>query len=149
MSEPYFQNIQKEILFYKEHLEKNNMTIDKTNKMFLDLILNILEYFGTEDPNKLDEMCEYNILTMRKEFENVIYNTSVSERVEAVLLTFFLRIAKEMEIKYQKIENESLAKLYSLITSKDFKLPSYIKDQKEFALENLPDNVKRMLYMKS
>ncbi len=149
MSEPYFQNIQKEILFYKEHLEKNNMTIDKTNKMFLDLILNILEYFGTEDPNKLDEMCEYNILTMRKEFENVIYNTSVSERVEAILLTFFLRIAKEMEIKYQKIENESLAKLYSLITSKDFKLPSYIKDQKEFALENLPDNVKRMLYMKS
>ena len=148
MNEPYFKNIQKDILSFKEYLEKNNMTIDKTNKMFLDLILDILEYFGTEDPDKLDEMCEYNVLTMRKEFENVIYKTSVSEKVETVLLTFFLRIAKEMEVKYQKIENTSLAKLYSLMTSKDFKLPSYIKSQKVFALDAMPENIKRMLYLK-
>ncbi len=148
MKEPYFKNIQQDILSYKEYLEKNNMTIDKTNKMFLDLILDILEYFGTEYPDKLDEMCEYNVLTMRKEFENIIYKTSVSEKVEAVLLTFFLRIAKEMDVKYQKIENESLAKLYSLMTSKDFKLPSYIKSQKVFALDAMPENIRRMLSLK-
>ncbi|HEY9203909.1 MAG TPA: hypothetical protein VIM82_06210 [Sulfurimonas sp.] len=148
MNEPYFINIQKDILSFKEYLEEHNMTIDKTNKMFLDLILDILEYFGTEDPDKLDELCEYNILTMRKEFENIIYKTSVSEKVEAILLTFFLRIAKEMEIKYQKIENESLAKLYSLINSKDFKLPSYIKSQKVFALDAMPENIRRMLSLK-
>jgi hypothetical protein len=34
------------------------------------------------------------------------------------------------------------------MTSKDFKYPSYIKSQKEFALENMPENIKRMLYLK-
>lgn len=148
MNETYFQNIQKDILSYREHLEKNNVTIDKTNKMFLHLILNILEYLGTEDPEKLDELCEYNIMTMKKEFESVIYGSSVSERVQAILLTFFMRIAKEMDLKYKNIENESLSKLYSLMTSKDFKYPSYIKSQKNFALESMPDNIKRMLYLK-
>lgn len=148
MNQPYFKNIQKDILSFKEYLEKHNMTIDKTNKMFLDLILDILEYFGTEDPDKLDELCEYNILTMRKEFENVIYKTSVSEKVETTLLTFFLRIAKEMDVKYQTIENESLSRLYSLINSKDFKLPSYIKSQKVFALDAMPENIRRMLSLK-
>ncbi|MCK9454958.1 MAG: hypothetical protein WCY51_06940 [Sulfurimonas sp.] len=148
MNEPYFENIQKDILSYRDYLEKNNMTIDKTNKMFLDLILDILYYFGTENPAKLDELCEYNILTMRKEFESVIYGTSVSEKTETVLLTFFLRIAKEMNVKYNNIENESLAKLYSLMTSKDFKYPSYIKSQKVFALDSMPENIKRMLSLK-
>lgn len=148
MNEPYFKNIQKDILSFRDYLEEHNMTIDKTNKMFLDLILDILEYFGTEDPDKLDELCEYNILTMRKEFENVIYKTSVSEKVEAVLLTFFLRIAKEMDVKYQTIENESLSRLYSLISSKDYKLPSYIKSQKVFALDAMPENIRRMLSLK-
>ena len=149
MDTPYFKEIQKDILKYKAHLEKNNMIIDKTNKLFLDLILDILQYLGTEDPQRLDELCEYNILTMRGELEKVIRGTSVSEKVQSVLLMFAMRIAKEMDIKYNRIENDSLKKLYSLMTSKDFKLPSYIKDQKEFALENMPDNIKRMLYMKS
>lgn len=141
---PYFKNLQNDILIYKDYLDKNNMIIDKTNKMFLDLILNILDYLGAEDPEKLDMQCEYNILTMRKEFESIIYSTSVSEKAQAVLLTFFLRIANEMRIKYQKIENENLCKLYDLMTSKDFKYPSYIKDQKVFALEKMPENIKRM-----
>ncbi|MCK9472164.1 hypothetical protein [Sulfurimonas sp.] len=148
MPESYFKNIQKDILSYKNHLNKNNMTIDKTNKLFLNLILDILEYLGTQDPKKLDEFCEYNIMTMKKEFEGVIHGTSVSEQTQATLLTFFMRIAKEMDVKYRNIENESLAKLYSLMTSKDFRYPSYIKDQKEFALESMPDNIKRMLYLK-
>ncbi|MBE0513854.1 hypothetical protein [Sulfurimonas sp.] len=148
MNEPYFQNIQKDILSYRENLEKNNMIIDKTNKMFLHLILDILEYLGTEDPQKLDELCEYNIMTMKKEFESVIHGSSVSEKVQAILLTFFMRIAKEMDIKYENIENESLSKLYALMTSKDFKYPSYIKSQKSFTLESMPDNIKRMLYLK-
>ena len=144
----YFKDIQKDILKYKEYLDKNNVTIDKTNKIFLDLILNILEYFGTQDPQKLDEQCEYNILTMKKEFESVIYGTSVSEKAQLILLTFFLRIAKEMEVKYRHIDNESLNKLYTIMTSKSYKYPSYIKDQKYFALEKMPDNIKRMELLK-
>ena len=148
MNEPYFQNIQKDILSYKEHLEKNNMIIDKTNGIFLNLILDILEYLGTENPQKLDELCEYNIMTMKKEFESVIHSSSVSEKAQAILLTFFMRIAKEMDLKYKNIENESISKLYALMTSKDFKYPNYIKSQKNFALESMPDNIKRMLYLK-
>lgn len=68
---------------------------------------------------------------MRKEFEGVIYGDAVNEKAQAILLTFFLRIAKEMEIKYKKIENENLEKLYALMTSKDFRYLSYIKDQKK------------------
>lgn len=149
MTAEYFGEKQKDIVAYKDYLDKHNIVIDKTNKMFLNLILDILNYLGTQEAHKLDEECEYNVMTMKKEFEDVIYSTSVNEKAQATLLIFFLRIAKEMEVKYSKIENDSLARLYSLITSKDFKLPSYIKDQREFALENMPDNIKRMLYMKS
>jgi hypothetical protein len=116
--------------------------------MFLNLILDILNYLGTEDADKLDEKCEYNIMTMKSEFEGVIYGNAVDEKAQSVLLTFFLRIAKEMEIKYKNIENEHLKKLYEIMTSKDFKYPSYIKSQKNFALENMPDNIKRMLWLK-
>lgn len=145
----YFREKQPQILLYREKLKKNNMVIDKTNLLFLNLILDILHYLGTENPEKLDELCEYNVLTMRQEFENVIYNDAVNEKAESVLLTFFLRIAKEMDVKYKQIENEYLQKLFTLLTSKEFKLPSYIKDQKSFALESMPDNIKRMLYLKS
>lgn len=145
----YFREKQPQILLYREKLKKNNMVIDKTNLLFLNLILDILHYLGTENPEKLDELCEYNVLTMRQEFENVIYNDAVNEKAESVLLTFFLRIAKEMDVKYKQIENEHLQKLFTLLTSKEFKLPSYIKDQKSFALESMPDNIKRMLYLKS
>lgn len=145
----YFKDAQSNILAYREKLQQNNMVIDKTNLLFLNLILDILEYLGTEDGDKLDELCEYNVLTMRGEFDEVIKGDAVNEKAQAVLLTFFLRIAKEMEIKYKNIQNEQLKKLYSLVTSKDFKYPSYIKSQKNFALESMPDNIKRMLYMKS
>lgn len=145
----YFHDVQPQILLYRERLEKNNMVIDKTNLLFLNLILNILNYLGHENPEKLDELCEYNVLTMRQEFEGIIRNEAVNEKAQSILLTFFLRIAKEMEIKYKQIENEDLQELFTLLTSKEFKLPSYIKSQKSFALENMPDNIKRMLYMKS
>ncbi|DAB27363.1 MAG: hypothetical protein A2513_11170 [Sulfurimonas sp. RIFOXYD12_FULL_33_39] len=145
---PYFKNIQSDILAYKEKLDKNNVTIDKTNLMFLNLILDILEYLGTEDANNLDEQCEYNIMTMRKEFEGVIHSDAVNEKAQAILLTFFLRVAKEMEVKYKKIDNEYLQTLYSLMTSKDFKYPSYIKSQKTFALDKMPENIRRMEYLK-
>jgi hypothetical protein len=145
---PYFRKIQPDILIYREKLDKNSVTIDKTNLMFLNLILNILDYLAREDADKLDLQCEYNILTMHKEFEGIIYGDAVNEKAQAILLIFFLRIAKEMDVKYQKIENEGLSKLYELMTSKDFKYPSYIKDQQHFTLENMPDNIKRMEYLK-
>lgn len=145
---PYFKEIQADILRYKEHLCKNNVTIDKTNRMFLNLLVNILEYLGSEDADRLDEQCEYNILTMRKEFEAVIESNSINEKAQAVLLTFFLRIAKEMEVKYSKIENEHLRELYTIMTSKNYKYPSYIGNQKSFALEKMPANIKRMLHLK-
>lgn len=145
---PYFKNIQSDILTYKEKLDKNNVTIDKTNLMFLNIILDILKYLGTEDANKLDQQCEYNIMTMREEFENVIKGDAINEKAQAVLLTFFLRIAKEMDVKYGKIENEHLQKLYTTMTSKGYKYPSYIGSQKEFALDKMPSNIKRMEYLK-
>jgi len=144
----YFEQKQADILTYKEKLDKNSITIDKTNRMFLTLILNILDYLATEDAEKLDELCEYNVLTMREEFESVIYSDSVHEKAQSVLLTFFLRIAKEIDVKYSHIENEHLNQLYTLMTSKEYKYPSYIGGQKNFALEKMPANIKRMLHLK-
>lgn len=144
----YFENKQNDILKYKNYLEEHNIVIDKTNKEFLELILNILTYLATQDPQKLDEECEYNIMTMKKEFEGVIYSTNINEKAQATLLIFFLRIAAEILIKYKKIENEHLNKLYNMITSKDYRYPTYINDQKDFALENMPENIQRMLILK-
>lgn len=145
---PYFKNKQEEILAYKEYLDKHNVVIDKTNKMFLDLILNILNYLGTENPDTLDELVEYNIRTMHQEFEAVIEDNDITEKAQGILLTFFLRMSKEIDTKYSKIENEYLAELYRLMTSKNFKYPSYISFQKNFALEKMPQNIERMLYFK-
>jgi hypothetical protein len=145
---PYFKNKQSEIIIYKEFLDKNNVVIDKTNKIFLDLILNILNYLGTENPETLDDLCEYNIMTMHEQFEEVISGNIINEKAQTILLTFFLRIAKEMDIKYQVIQNKDLSELYTMMTSKDFKYPSYIGAQKNFALEKMPENIKRMLYFK-
>ena len=145
---PYFKERQADILAYKENLYKNNVVIDKTNQMFLDLSLGILEYLGTEDADKLDDLCEYNILTMHKEFEGVIYNDTVSAKAQSVLLIFFLRIAKEMDVKYKKIENKDLKSLFDIMTSKDFKYHDYIGSQKNFALEKMPATIERFLYFK-
>lgn len=144
----YFENKQNDILKYKNYLEEHNIVIDKTNKEFLELILNILTYLATQNPQKLDEECEYNIMTMKKEFEGVIYSTNINEKAQATLLIFFLRIAAEILIKYKKIENEHLNKLYYMMTSKDYRYPTYINDQKDFALENMPENIQRMLILK-
>ena len=145
---PYFKPIQADIAAYAEKLCKNNIAIDKTNKMFIELSVKILEYLATEDADKLDEQCEYNALTMGKEFESVIHGDSVGEKVQTILLTFFLRIAKEMEVKYNKIENKYLSELYDIMTSKKYKYPNYVGSQKEFALEKMPANIKRMEYLK-
>lgn len=145
---PYFKPLQADILNYRNKLDENNVVIDKTNKMFLDLILNILDYYASESPDKLDDLCEYNIMTMHEQFEEVIYGDAVNEKAQSILLTFFLRSAKEMDIKYKAIENEDLQKLYTMMTSRDFKYPSYISAQKNFALDKMPENIKRMLYFK-
>lgn len=145
---PYFKSRQADIAAYADKLEKNNMAIDKTNQMFIDLSIKILRYLATGDADKLDEQCEYNVLTMGKEFETAIEGNSVGEKVQTILLTFFLRIAKEMEVKYNKIDNEHLQELFDIMTSKKYKYPNYIGGQKEFALEKMPSNIKRMEYLK-
>jgi len=145
---PYFEQRQADILIYKDKLDKNNIIIDKTHKMFLDLILNILNYLATEEPQKLDELCEYNILTMHKQFEEVIYSNTVNEKAQSILLTFFLRIAKEIDVKNNAIENEYLQELYTIMTSKGYKYPDYVGSQKDFALDKMPANIKRMLHLK-
>ena len=45
---PYFKPLQADILIYKNKLDKENVVIDKTNKIFLDLILNILDYLARD-----------------------------------------------------------------------------------------------------
>ena len=145
---PYFKDKQADILKYKKYLNEHNMIIDKTNMMFLDLILNILNYLATEDADKLDDLCEYNILTMHKEFENVMDNNTINEKAQATLLTFFLRIGKEIEVKNGDIENTYVKELYTIMTSKGFKYPDYIGSQKNFALDKMPANITRMLHLK-
>ncbi|MCK4737839.1 MAG: hypothetical protein KAT10_04695 [Sulfurimonas sp.] len=144
----YFKELQPNIAIYADKLCKNNVAIDKTNLMFLELLVKILDYLATEDADKLDEQCEYNILTMGKEFEAVIHSDAINEKAQAVLITFFLRIAKEMEVRYKIIENEYFNNLYYLMTSKGYKYPSYISSQKNFALDKMPENIARMERMK-
>ncbi len=145
----FFKPLQKNILAFRDKLDAESIVFDQTNKMFLDLDLNILEYLGTEDSDKLDEWCEYNIRTMRQEFTEVINNQIINDKAQSTLLMFFLRIAKEMEVKYGSIENEHLRELYRIITSKEYRYPDYIKAQKNFALEIMPDKIEWMEYMKS
>ena len=144
----YFKELQPDIAIYADKLCKNNVAIDKTNLMFLELLVKILDYLSTEDADKLDEQCEYNILTMGKEFEDVIHGDAVNEKAQAVLITFFLRIAKELEVRYKIIENEYFNELYHLMTSKGYKYPNYIDAQKNFALDKMPENIARMERMK-
>ena len=143
--EKYFADKQDSIRRYKKNLESNNVTIDKTNLMFLNLILN---YLGNENPEKLDELFEYNILTMRKEFDGVVDKNIINEKAQAVLLTFFLRMAKELEVKYSNIENEDMNKLFTIMTAKGYKYPDYIRSQKNFTLDKMPENIKRFLHFK-
>jgi hypothetical protein len=145
---PYFKAKQEDILAYKENLDRNNVIIDKTNQIFLNLSLNILHYLGSEDADKLDNLFEYNILTMHKEFENVIYNDTVNAKAQSILLTFFLRIAKEVKVKTGEIQNKDLESLYKIMTSKKFKYHNYIDSQIYFTLEKMPENIKRFLYFK-
>lgn len=144
----FFADIQQDILTYRDYLDKHNMVIDKTNKMFMDLILNILTHLATADPDTLDETYEYNVLTMNEEFKNLIHSHITDERAEAILLVFFLRLAKEELIKYKKINNEYLHKLHELMTSKDYRYPEYIDHQKIFAMDCMPENIHRMLRFK-
>ena len=145
----FFKPLQANILSFRKNLDEHTVVFDQTNKMFLDLDLNILEYLGTEDGDKLDEWCEYNIRTMGHEVEEVINNQVINDKAQRTLLMFFLRIAKEMEVKYGSIENDHLRELYTIITSNDYRYPDYIKAQKNFALEIMPDKIEWMEYLKS
>ncbi len=144
----FFKSLQADILSYKDKLEKNNIVCDKTNRMFLNLNLNILEFFGSEDAQKLDVWGEYNILTMSNEFTEVIISGKTNEKAQAVLLMFSLRFAEEMKIKYGEIENESLQKLHAIMTAKGYKYPDYIKAQRNFALERLSVLIHHREYLK-
>lgn len=144
----FFEPIQEDILTFKEKFEKEFIVFDKTNQMFLDINLNLLEYVATEDPTKLETLCEYSIRTMGKEFKKVIEGNIKGEKAQAVLLMFFLRIANEKKVRKESIENPDLNRLYEIMTSPGYKYPEYIRSQKNFALEILPEKVKRMERLK-
>ncbi|MGB5964685.1 MAG: hypothetical protein WBF77_04925 [Sulfurimonadaceae bacterium] len=148
MMKPYFKEMQATILEYREKFDTDYITIDKTNQMFHDLSSNILEYFGTEDAELLDSLCEYNIITMHEQFEKVVEGNLTNEKAQGILMMFFLRSAKEIEIRAGKIENESLNKLYMIMTAKGYKYPDYISTQKRFALERLPEVIARIEMLK-
>ena len=145
----FFKPLQENILLFRDKLDEQYIVFDKTNRMFLDLDLNILYFLGNEDGDKLDQWCEYNIRTMGDKFEEIVNGQVVNEKIQRTLLMFFLRIAKEMEVKYGTIENEHLRELYRIMMSKDYNYPSYISSQKNFALEIMPDKVEWMEYLKS
>ncbi len=139
----FFKPFQADILNYKNELDKHNNVFDKTNQMFLDLNLTILDFLGSEDADKLDEWFDYNIVTMGNEFIKIIKDQNTSEKAEGIQLMFFLRLAEEMQVKYGTIENKDLEKLHEIMTSKDFKYPRYINEQKDFALDYMIEIIKR------
>ncbi len=139
----FFKPLQAELALYHKKLAQHNLVCDKTNQMFLELNLNILSYMAQEDAFKLDVWGEYNIITMGKEFVEVIRSGKTDEKAQAVLLMFFLRFAEEMKIKYGSIENASLQKLHSIMTAKGYKYPEYIAAQRRFALERLSVLIRR------
>ncbi len=139
----FFKPLQAEIAHYQKKLTQHNLVCDKTNQMFLELNLNILSYMAQEDASKLDVWGEYNIVTMGKEFVEVIRSGKTDEKAQAVLLVFFLRFAEEMNIKYGSCENASLHKLHAIMTAKGYKYPEYIKSQRNFALERLSVLIRR------
>jgi len=140
----YFEEIQDDILHYKERFDVGYITIDKTNTMFGNLSSEILHYLGTGDATLFDRAFEYNIQTMHNEFESVIARGVTNEKAQGTLMMFFLRCAEEMLIREGEIKNESLQKLYSIMTAKGYRYPSYIDKQKRFTLDNFPDIIKRM-----
>jgi len=144
----YFEEIQEDILHYKERFAVGYITIDKTNEMFHTLSLEILEYFGTGDASFFDRVFEYNIQTMHEQFEDVIARGVTNEKAQGTLMMFFLRCAEELMIREGEIENPSLKKLHTIMTAKGYKYPEYISFQKNFALERLPDIIKRMEMLK-
>ncbi len=139
----FFKPLQAEIAQYQRRLAQHNLVCDKTNKMFLELNLNILGYMAQEDALKLDMWGEYNIVTMGDEFIEVIRSGKTDEKAQAVLLMFFLRFAEEMKIKYGTIHNSSLQKLHAVMTAKGYKYPEYISAQRRFALERLSVLIRR------
>ena len=145
---PYFQEIQATILAYREKFDTNYIPIDKTNQMFHDLSSNILEYFGTENANTLDTICEHTALTMNEQFEKVVKGNETNEKAQGILMVFFLRSAQEIKIKAGEIENESLHKLYTIMTAKGYKYPDYISSQKRYALDRLPEVLERIEKLK-
>ena len=145
---PYFKELQTTILEYREKFDTNYITIDKTNQMFHDLSSNILEYFGTEDADLLDSICEHTALTMNEQFENVVNGNKTDEKAQGILMVFFLRSAQEIKIKAGEIENESLHKLYTIMTAKGYKYPDYISSQKRYAVDRLPEVLERIEKLK-
>ena len=139
----FFSPLQSDISAYKKLLEENNLVIDKTNQMFLELILKILEYLASEDPQLLDSRCEYNISTMGDEFLDVLNSRATTEQAQGTLMMFFSRIAKEMEVKYNTTYNEDLQKLLSIVSKKGYKYPLYINVQKNFTLDRMVEIIQR------
>lgn len=148
MMKPYFKEMQTTILEYRKKFDENYITIDKTNQMFHDLSSNILEYFGTEDAERLDTICEHTALTMNEQFEKVVKGNKTDEKAQGVLMVFFLRSAQEIKIKVGEIENESLHKLYTIMTAKGYKYPDYISSQKRYAIDRLPEVLERIEKLK-
>jgi hypothetical protein len=143
MMSNFFKSLQADISTYRERLFKNNIVCDKTNQMFLDLNLNILDFLAQEEGEKLDEWYDYNIETMGGEFTKIIKGGSTNETSQGTLLMFFLRLAQEMKVKYGTIYNSDLEKLYTIMTSKGYKYPLYINSQKDFALDRMREIIER------
>jgi len=141
---PYFKEMQTTILEYREKFDTNYITIDKTNQMFHDLSSNILDYFGGDDAEQLDVMCEHTVVTMHKQFEKVVNGSATNEKAQGILMVFFLRSAQEIMFREGKIENESLRTLHTIMTAKGYKYPDYISSQKRYALERLPEVLERI-----
>lgn len=146
----FFQPLQEGILRYRDKIAALPIAFDKSTRIFLDLTVDILNDIGNiSDPGAFDALCDYNISTTGKNFKKAVEELAVDRKNLEYLLVFFLRIAKEIEVKTGKIENEHLNRLTKLMTSREYRFFTVFSDsQIEFAVEVMPEKVRRYEYYK-
>lgn len=146
----FFKPLQEDILRYRDKIAVLPMAIDKTSRTFLDLTVNILDDLGhLGDTEAFDALCEYNIATTGKNFKEAVVKQAVDRKSMEYLLIFFLRIGKEIEVKRGTLENEHLKKLQTLMTSRAYRFFTNFSDKQiEFAIEIMPEKVRRFEYYK-
>lgn len=146
----FFGPLQEDLIKYRDKIAAHPVVFDSAGRTLLDLTASILDDLAhISDTEAFDALCDYNISTTGENFKKAVTDLAVDRKSLEYLIVFFLRIGKEIEVKTGSIENEHLKKLQTLVTSKKFRFFTNFSDaQIEFALEIMPEKVRRYEYYK-